>query len=636
MFGWSYLGSLAPPTKLVQPMSLRTLLLPAVVLSAAVAGCGDQSPVVVTEQSADGRVSQGRGAVAAVAVSDQYTAGRLSGIVDTYFDQNLALNPIFATFVGVHRYDDRLGLSISPDHRARQLALEQRFLDALLELDQGGLAGQDLLTYEIFERGRRDAIAGLQFPSHLIPVNQFFSTPNFFATLAAGTSAHPFNTVEDYDNMLSRMDDFDKWVDQAIVNMRAGVAAGVVQPRVIMEKVLPQLAAQTGDDPEETIFYGAVSRMPESFSEPDRQRLQRAYREKIAAKVVPSYQRLHDFIRDEYLAATTDGVGLSRLPDGEDWYAHLVRLQTTTSLTPDEIHEIGLAEVERITAGMEAIRAEVGFDGDLAAFFEHLRTDPRFYYDEPEQLLESYRALKSTVAQAAPELFSLIPEADFEVRAVEPFREQSASGAFYVRAAPDGSRPGVFYVNTYNIKSRPKYAVEALYLHEAVPGHHFQISLQQELDDLPAVRRFGAFTAYVEGWGLYAETLGDELGLYTDPYQRFGFLDAQMVRAIRLVADTGMHAKGWTREQALQFMMDHSSISETRAVSEIERYIAIPGQALAYKIGQLRISELRARAERALGAAFDVSAFHAQALADGALPLDVLEAKIDRWIESQG
>ncbi len=614
-------------------MSIRTSFVLAAILSVATAGCGEQTPVIITDQPAQSRTSEG--SVAAVAVSDQYAAGQLSGIVDTYFDQNLELNPIFATFVGVHRYDDRLAVSISAEHRERQLQFEQRFLDALLELEKDDLAGEDLLTYEIFERGRRNAIEGFQYPAHLVPVNQFFSIPNFFATLAAGTSAHPFNTVKDYDNMLSRMDDFEKWMDQAIVNMREGMESGVVQPSVIMEKVLPQLAAQINDDPEKTIFYAAVNKMPDSFSDADRERLQRAYKDKIAGKIVPSYQRLHDFIRDEYLAATTDTVGVSELPDGEDWYAYLVRLQTTTSLTPDEIHDIGLAEVERITAEMESIRAEVGFDGDLQAFFEYLRTDPQFYHDEPEQLLESYRALKSTLAEAAPELFSLTPEADFEVRAVEPFREKSSAGASYMRAAPDGSRPGVFYVNTYDIKSRPKYVAEALYLHEAVPGHHFQLSLQQELEDLPAVRRFGGFTAYTEGWGLYAETLGEELGLYTDPYQRFGFLDAQMVRAIRLVTDTGMHARGWTREQALQFMMDHSSISETRAVSEIERYIAIPGQALAYKIGQLKISELRARAEQELGPDFDVREFHAQVLADGALPLDVLEAKIDRWIENQ-
>ncbi len=610
------------------------LLATAAVLGLALSGCGDQAPVVVSDLPKQSRPTQ-EGAIADVAVSDQYAAGQLSGIVDTYFDQNIALNPLSATFVGVHRYDDRIAVSISPEHRQRQLDLEQRFLDALTDLDKNVLAGQDLLTYEIFERNRRIAIEGFQYPSHLIPINQFFSMPNFFATLAAGTSVHPFNTVKDYDNMLGRMDDFEKWMDQAIVNMRAGMASGVVLPRVIMEKVLPQLAAHINDDPTQTIFYNAVGKMPESFPQADRERLQRAYREKISGKIVPVYRRAHDFIRDQYLAAATETVGLSALPDGERWYAYRVRQQTTTTLTPGEIHDIGLAEVERITAEMESIREEVGFDGDLKAFFEFLRTDPQFYHDEPEQLLDSYRALKSTVAAAAPDLFSSIPRADFEVRPVEPFREQSAAGAFYMRPAPDGSRPGVFYVNTYNIKSRPKYAAEALYLHEAVPGHHFQISLQQELNDLPAVRRFGGFTAYIEGWGLYAETLGEELGLYTDPYQRFGALDAQMVRSIRLVADTGMHAKGWTREQALEYMMSHSSISETRAVAEIERYIAIPGQALAYKIGQLKISELRAHAEQELGPDFDLREFHEQVLADGAMPLDVLEAKIDRWIDSK-
>ncbi len=561
-------------------------------------------------------------------------AESVTAVVEAYYDENLELNPIFATFVGDHRYDDRFANSIGPEHLSRQLALERKYLAAIRAIDRASLSGQALLTWEIFEQARRDAIEGLAMPSQLVPINQFFSTPNFFAQLGSGASAHKFNTVEDYENFLGRIDGFEVWMDQAISNMRVGARQGIVRPKILMERVLPQLAAHIKDDITETVFYRVVDNMPDSFDAADRERLSAAYRQAIAEQVVPAYRRLHDFIRDEYMALASDTIALTALPGGEPWYAYLVRQRTTTDLTPEEIHAIGLAEVERIRGEMEKVKAEVGFDGDLRAFFDSLRADPRFYHDEPEQLLDSYRALKARVAAATPALFSRMPKADFEVRAVEKFRERSASGASYQRAAPDGSRPGIFYVNTYDLKSRPKYMAEALYLHEAVPGHHYQVALTQELD-LPRFRRFGGYTAYVEGWGLYAETLGPELGLYTDPYQRFGALDGEMVRAIRLVVDTGMHARGWSREQALEFMQSNSSIGDSRAISEVERYIAIPGQALAYKIGQLKISELRQRAETALGPKFDLREFHTEVLKDGSLPLSILERKIDRWIESQ-
>ncbi|MDH3588967.1 MAG: DUF885 domain-containing protein, partial [Gammaproteobacteria bacterium] len=495
------------------------------------------------------------------------------------------------------------------------------------------LGGQDLLSYEIFEQARRDGIKGFTFPTHFMPITQFFSTPNFFAQLGSGSSAHKFNTVKDYDNFLGRIDGFVVWMDQAIENMGQGMERGVVRPRIIMEKVLPQLSAHIQADVTKTVFYRVVAEMPETIEGENRDRLTAAYEDAIANKIVPAYRRLHDFIKDQYLEAASEDIALTALPGGEKWYAFLVQQRTTTDLTPEKIHNIGLGEVERIRGEMESIKQGVGFDGDLPAFFDSLRTDERFYHDEAEELLESYRALKSTVNAAASDLFSLMPKADFEVRAVEAFRERSASGASYMMPAPDGSRPGIFYVNTYDLKARPKYMAEVLYLHEAVPGHHYQIALAQELD-LPMFRRFGGYTAYAEGWGLYAESLGPELGLYTDPYQHFGALDAEMVRSIRLVVDTGMHAKGWSREKALEFMMANSSISETRAVSEVERYIAVPGQALAYKIGQLKISELRARAVKALGDRFDLREFHAEVLQDGSLPLSVLEAKIDRWIAS--
>jgi uncharacterized protein (DUF885 family) len=417
--------------------------------------------------------------------------------------------------------------------------------------------------------------------------------------------------------------------------MRAGVSRGVVQPRIVMEKVLPQLEAMLVSEPRQSVFYRPVAQFQEGMGAQDRERLAAAFTSAISEQIVPAYRRLHAFIRDEYLPRTRTTVALTSLPQGEEWYAYQVRLQTTTRMTPEQIHELGLREVARIRGELDRIMREVGFHGDLAAFFAHLRSDSRFYYTNADELLNGYRALKDQVAAATPRLFTIQPKADFEIRAVEAFRAQSASTASYRMATPDGSRPGVFYVNTFDLKSRPRYTMQAIYLHEAVPGHHFQFSIQQELENLPRFRRFGSYTAYSEGWGLYAESLGRELGLYTDPYDYFGALGTEVFRAVRLVVDTGIHAQGWSREQAIEYMLANAPVGQTDAVSEIERYIANPGQALAYKVGALKIQELRARATERLGEDFDVREFHTQVLIDGALPLDVLEAKLDRWLAAR-
>ncbi len=349
----------------------------------------------------------------------------------------------------------------------------------------------------------------------------------------------------------------------------------------------------------------------------------------------PALTRLHDFVKNEYLPRTRDTVAFTALPMGKDWYAYKVKEQTTTNLTPDQIHQIGLDEVKRIGAEIDRVARELGFQGDRRAFFDSLRADPRFYYASEDELLEGYRALKSQVRARLPELFDVKPRADFEIRPVESFRAQAQASASYQPASPDGSRPGIFYVNTYDLKSRPKYSMQAIYLHEAEPGHHYQISIQQELKDLPKFRRFGGYTAFAEGWGLYAESLGRELGMYADPYDYVGALSAEIWRAIRLVTDTGMHAKGWTRQQAIDYMLANTAVGATDAAAEIDRYIAWPGQALAYKLGELKIRELKARAQRQLGERFDVKAFHRQVLADGALPLGVLEIKIREWIAAE-
>ena len=562
-------------------------------------------------------------------------ASTLAALVEEYFERNLELSPLTATAIGDPRWDDRLTNDIGPEHRAQREALEREFLDRIEQINPGGFGGQELLTWEIFKAQRENAIEGLRYPWWLVPINQFSSLPNRFAQLGSGRNIHPFNTVKNYEDFLGRIEDFSIWVEQAIDNMRAGIAEGYVNPEVLMERTLPQLQAHIVDEVPESLFYQPIANFPDTIAEEDRERLTLLYESAIDDTVIPSYRRLHDFIRDEYLPATRESVGLDALPNGAAWYAYLVRTITTTDRSPDEIHQIGLDEVTRIHAEMDRTITEVGFQGDRQAFFEFLRTNPDFYFTERDDLIDGYRALRDRVHGLTPELFARFPQADYEIRAVEPFRERSASGGSYQRPAPDGSRLGIFYANAYDLSSRPKWDMESLFLHEAVPGHHFQIALQQEVESLPRFRRFGGYTAYTEGWGLYAETLGRELGMYTDPYQYFGFLNAELWRAVRLVVDTALHSKGWSRQDVLNYMFENTAVGEAQAVSEAERYMAIPGQALAYKLGQLKIRELRNRADAALGEGFDVRGFHEEILIDGSLPLDVLDAKIDRWITAE-
>jgi len=586
---------------------------------------------------AAGPATNGTSAAAAapVAAASPSEAGRLQQLVDAYFEDYLALNPLVATAFGDRRYDDRFEVQISPQWRARSEQMQRDYLARLQQIDAGRLSGQDLLTYRVFETGRQRDLESFRFPSHLIPLNQFYSVPNSFAQLGSGNGMQPFETAEDYDRFLKRVDGFVAWTDQAIVNMREGAAKGYTLPKVLAERVLPQLEAQVVARPEDSIYWGPVKNLPADIGAADRERITAAYRKAIETKLVPSYRRLHEYIRVDYLPLCRTTVGLDALPDGKAWYEQRVRDITTTDLTPAQIHDIGLAEVARIHGEMASVMARVGFEGSLDDFFRFLNSDPRFVWPTREALIAGYVDIKNRVDPQLPRLFEELPRADYEVRAVEPFREKSAAGGSYQAASEDGSRPGIFYANTYDLSARPKWAMEALSLHEGNPGHHFQISIAREQKSLPRFRRFGGYTAYSEGWGLYAESLGPDLGLYTDPYQYFGRLEGELFRAIRLVVDTGLHSRGWTREQVLEYIDANSATSEARRVAETERYIAIPGQALAYKIGQLKISELRARAERELGPRFDVRKFHTAVLADGPLPLDVLEAKVDRWIATQ-
>ncbi|MFL6549423.1 MAG: DUF885 domain-containing protein [Povalibacter sp.] len=560
----------------------------------------------------------------------------LNQMLDEYFERSLSLNPLLATFIGDHRYDDRLTNTISPARVALSLDVDRKFLDAALKLDPKQLSDADRLSWEIFVSERRMAIAGAQFKSEWLPMDQMSSLATLMPVLGSGTNAQPFETAEDYDTFLARMDEYIVWSDQAIANMREGIAHKVVQPRVVMEKVLAQVASLIEKDPTRSVYYQPITTFPQGIAEADRSRLDHDYRRAITERINPAYQRLHDFLRDEYLPKTRASVAWTDLPDGDRWYAHLVKVSTTTDYTPDYIHNVGLKEVARIRAEMEQVKKQVGFKGDLPAFFRYVQDDPKFYFDKPDDLINAYQAIKKKIDARLPKFFADFPKADYEVRPVEAFRAESAAGAMYQSPSADGSRPGIFYVNTFNLKAQPKFGMETLALHEASPGHHFQISIQQELETLPRFRRFGGnYVAYTEGWALYAESIGKEMGMFSDPYQYYGRLSDEMLRAMRLVVDTGLHTNGWSREKAIQYMLDNSSMARTDVEAEVERYIANPGQALGYKIGQIRIREMRNKAEKALGSRFDIKEFHSQVLRDGALPLDILDEKIDRWIASK-
>ncbi|MCL7713638.1 DUF885 domain-containing protein [Stenotrophomonas mori] len=601
-------------------MTLRPLALSvSLSLAAALAACSPSSP------PADG--------AHAGQAPQADKAAQLDRLYADYWEGVLKLNPLQATFQGDNRYNDQLPDVGSAKFRAQRRAFTREWLDKVEALGDAGLSGQGLLSYRIFVEEQKQALEGEKFPDWMLPVNQMGSTVSYAVMLGSGQVAQPFKTVADYDNWLARASRIPVLLDTEIGNMREGIKAGVVQPRVLMEKVVPQFdeilaAKQTEDSP----FWGPIKAMPEDFPQADRQRLTAAYRTLIVDQLLPAIRKQRDFIANEYLPATRDTVGLDALPDGKAWYAFNARESTTTAQTPEQIHAIGLEEVARIQGEMRTVMEQVGFKGSLQAFFTFMQDDKQFEFPSEPALLEHYRGLEATIEANVPKLFSLTPKAGFEIRPIEAFRAQAAAGGEYMSPSEDGSRPGIFYVNTYDLPTRKTWDAEDLFLHEAIPGHHFQIALQQELQGVPAFRRFGGQTAFIEGWGLYAESLGKELGVYTDPYSYFGRLQGELWRAVRLVVDTGLHAKGWTRQQVLDYMFANSSVSEPDAIAEAERYIAWPGQALAYKTGELKIQELRRRAEQKLGDRFDIREFHAEVLKDGSVPLDVLDGKIDGWI----
>ena len=564
---------------------------------------------------------------------------RLRALFRESDEANLKRNPLFAIFRGDLRYADRLGDFCSDAYFDAEQAAARGELAALQKIDRARLSETDRIAYDVFLyqkdrtlKGFADEIFALQV---VRPVNHFSGIHTFYPTFASGQGAAPFKTLADYENNLKRHSQLPPILECTITRFREGMRTGVFETKLTIQNVIDQLDLQLGQKPEESPYYGPIRAFPKDFTDADRTRLQAAYLRSVADEIYPSYRKLRDFLKTEYLPRARDGVGLVHMKDGRRLYDFMIATTTTTTMTADEVHDLGLKEVARIRAGMDAIRKEVGFDGTLAAFFEHLRTDPKFKPKSADALRDRYYEVGRQVDARIGEQFSTLPKSKLEIRVVEPFREKNEAAGSYNAGTPDGSRPGVFYFNTYDLPSRTTVGIETLYLHEGAPGHHFQISLAQENEALPAFMRFGGNTAYVEGWALYAETLGPALGLFKDPYQRFGHLDDEMLRAMRLVVDTGIHAKGWTRDQAIDYMLSNSGMGRTDATAEVERYIAIPSQALAYKIGSLTIQRLKAKAQQALGARFDPRQFHAQVLMTGALPLQVLEGKIDDWIATQ-
>jgi uncharacterized protein (DUF885 family) len=567
----------------------------------------------------------------------QSESEKANALFQTYFDGNMQMNPVSATYVGISDYNDRFSPPINLQTLAESLAFEEKYLAKIKSIDASVLSGQDLLSYEIFLRDREIAIKGAQFPGHLMPIHQMGGAHSYFASLGSGKSAQPFNTADDYRNFISRAQGFATYMDSAIVAMKEGIEKSIVLPKPLIQKVLPQLQVHMLDDVTQSVFYGPLETLKENenITSTDKEQITKDYIEIIKSTIIPAYGRVYQFMSEEYLPKGRDTVGLSDLPNGKAWYEYRIETNTTLPLTADEIHSFGQQEVARILSQMTKVKETVGFAGDLPAFFEFLRTDEQFFFDSEQALIDAYTQVKEKIDSRLPLLFDVFPKADYEVRAVEAFRAASSAGASYQSPAPDGSRPGIFYINAYNLKAQPKYLMETLSVHEAAPGHHFQIAIQQEVESLPDFRKFGGYTVFAEGWALYAESLGKEMGLFTDPYMWYGRLSDEQLRAMRLVVDTGLHAFGWTRQQAIDFMIDNSSLAPSDIEAEVERYIAIGGQAVSYKVGQRHIRMLRNKAQQILGDKFDVKKFHTQVLIDGALPMPILEAKIGRWIEQQ-
>ncbi|NOT75292.1 MAG: DUF885 domain-containing protein [Cyclobacteriaceae bacterium] len=558
----------------------------------------------------------------------------LDSLLHQYYEERLKLFPLEATMTGDDRYNDLLPNDMTFEYRKKVTDFFIHYRDTLVKIERSRLSENDQMSYDVLLWDCDIAIEGSKFKDYFLPLNQMGSMALFIGQDAGGTSVQPFKTVKDYDNWLSRLDSYTVWCDSAIVNMKNGMNHGYILPTKLIEKVIPQISAFDHGPAKDHLFYSPIKNIPLDFSSSDRDRLAKAYEDIIQSKIIPAHKKLREFLETEYLAGGRTTSGIDAIPEGRKYYDYLIKMHTTTTKSADEIFSLGQSEVNRISKEMEAIKDQVGFKGDLKSFFNHLRKKKELMpFKKPEEVIANFNAIHEKMKPNLIKLFDKKPKTPFEVRRTEAFREATAS-AEYSSGSHDGTRPGVFYVPIPNVLEYNMLSDEDLFLHEAIPGHHYQISLQQENTTLPEFRKIPNYGSYVEGWALYTESLGKELGLYDDPYQYFGMLSGEMHRAIRLVVDAGIHTQGWTREQAIQYSLDHEAETEQSIVAEIERYMAIPGQALSYKIGQLKIRELRTKAEKELGDKFDIAQFHNQVLDSGSIPLKILEDKINRWIET--
>jgi len=553
-----------------------------------------------------------------------------NALLDEAWEWELENFPMFDYQLGERRYNDRWQDQSSGAIETRR-AETREFLKRTYAIDQSALSESDQLNHELFRRSMQSEVDGMAFNGHLMPFDHQGGVQN----LDSMVNYLSFISVKDYEDWLTRMGKLGEVVDQTIKLAERGRKAGYMPPKILMERIPGQLAAQLVDEAEASPFYAIFEEFPTSIGDDDQQRLRAMARNTIGDTVLPAYRKLARYFSDTYLPACRDSIGLSSLPDGSAWYEYHARRFTTTQMTPDDIHRLGLNEVRRIRDEMQKIIDEVDFDGGFQDFLIFLRSDPQFYYDNPDDLYEAYLATSKRIDPEIVHLFGKLPRMPYGVKPIPDSIAPDTTTAYYSRPAADGSRAGIYWVNLYKPEVRPKYEIEVLSVHEAMPGHHLQIALQQELGDMPEFRRYSGFTAFVEGWGLYSESLGYDLGLYKDPYSQFGQLTYEMWRAVRLVVDTGIHYKGWTRQQAIDFFKDNAAKTELDIINEIDRYIGNPGQALAYKIGQLKILTIRKRAELALGDNFDIRAFHDEMLGAGALPLDILEQRMDEWITNQ-
>jgi uncharacterized protein (DUF885 family) len=564
---------------------------------------------------------------------------KLANLFHDSDEATLRRNPIQALFRGDMRYAPEFGDYITDRYQAAEKAAAEADLAALARIDRAKLNDDDRISYDVFKwqtaltlKGYRPDLLKTQIER---PIDHFSGFQVFVPDLSSGEGAAPFKTVADYENNLKRLEGYIVYLDRATARMRQGLADGIVNPKLVMKNVVDQLDGIVAQGVEGSTFYKPVTHFPAGIPAPEQARLKARYAAFIRDRLNPAHARLRDFIKTDYLPHARDSVGLGQMKGGPALYRYLVEQNTTTEMTPAEIHALGLREVDRIHGEMEKVKNAVGFKGDLHQFADFLRTDPRFKPATAAGMRDAFLDIDRRVGLVVGRDFSVIPKTPLEIRPDPPYREKTSAGGEYNQGTPDGSRPGVFYYNSYDLPSRYTWGYETLFLHEGRPGHHFQISLAQENTKLPAFQRFGGNTAYVEGWALYSESLGYELGFFTDPYQNYGHLNDEILRAMRLVVDTGIHSMGWGRDQAIKYMLENSAMSPTDATAEVERYIAIPGQALAYKVGQLTIRRLRTKAEQALGPKFDVRDFHAQVLMSGALPMEVLERKIDDWIAAK-